>query len=96
MLEPNGRQILTIIGKGDSDQLVKGILLPGDMPAALAALSNAIAQEEALRKQRVDEALAKGENAPTAQAVSLRQRAVPFMDMLQRCHKANTNMVWGV
>ena len=47
MLEPNGRKVLQLIGKGDAASLVKGILLPPDMPAAAAALERAIADEEA-------------------------------------------------
>jgi len=36
MLEPNGRQILGIIGKYDSPADSKGILLPEQMPEAIA------------------------------------------------------------
>ena len=50
MLQPNGRQILEIIGKSDADQLVKGIILPAEMPAALTALHNAIAADQARRQ----------------------------------------------
>ena len=41
LLQANGRQILEIIGKADSDQLVKGILLPAEMPAAAPAAAPA-------------------------------------------------------
>jgi len=97
MLEPNGRQILQLIGKDDNASTVKGILQPSEMPGAIAALERAIAEDEAAQQKRQDEAQAAGEPpAPRADAVSLRQRAVPFIDMLNRSHQANTDIVWGV
>jgi len=96
MLETNGRQLLKIIGKDDEASLIKGILLPEQMPAAIAALESAIATEESNLQQQIEEAQAEGEAAPRPEAITLRQRAVPFMDMIQRCHKAQKEIVWGV
>jgi hypothetical protein len=93
MLEPNGRRVLEIIGK---DPAPKGIIESAQMPAALAALDAAIAREEADQQQAIEEARAKGEVPPRFGDVSLRQRAVPFMDMLRRCDKAGQDIVWGV
>ena len=97
MLEPNGRRVLEIIGKdtknGASQQ---GIVLPADMPAALMALEAAIVQEEADRKAAIEQALAEHKPPPRFEAVSLRQRAQPFIEMLRRCREAGTEIVWGV
>jgi hypothetical protein len=93
MLEPNGRRVLQIIGK---DPGPKGIILPEEMPAAVNALDAAIAKEEAEQKAAIEEAKAKGEVPPKFDAVSLRQRAVPFIDMLKRCAKEDKEIVWGV
>jgi cyclopropane-fatty-acyl-phospholipid synthase len=93
MLEPNGRQILNIVGK---ESLAKGILLPQDMPAAIEALERAIAQDEAAQEQRRQSALAAGESLPRSDTVTLRQRAVPFIDMLKQCQRAEKEIVWGV
>ena len=93
MLEPNGRRVLQIIGK---DPGPKGIILPGEMPGAMAKLDAAIAHEEAEQKAMIDEAKAKGQVPPKFDAVSLRQRAVPFIDMLKRCEKEQKEIVWGV
>jgi regulator of protease activity HflC (stomatin/prohibitin superfamily) len=93
MLEPNGRRVLQIIGK---DAQPKGIILPEQMPAAVGALEAAIAKEEAEQKAMIDDAKAKGETPPRFDAISLRQRAVPFLDMLRRCEKAGEEIVWGV
>ena len=97
MLEPSGRRVLEIIGKdtknGASQQ---GIVLAADMPAALAALEAAVAQEDAERKEAIAQALAEHKPPPRFEAVSLRQRALPFMDMMRRCAKDGHEIVWGV
>ncbi|MBC7470567.1 MAG: DUF1840 domain-containing protein [Ramlibacter sp.] len=93
MLEPNGRQILQIIGK---DPASKGIIEPSQMGSAIQALESAIAREEAEQKQADDVIQAKGDKAPRAEGISLRQRAVPLVDMLRRAEKAGEAIVWGV
>jgi len=93
MLEPNGRRVLEIIGK---EPQPKGIILPEQMQSAIGALESAIAREEADQKAAVEEAKANGDAPPRFEAVSLRQRAVPFLDMLRRCEKAGKEIVWGV
>ena len=93
MLEPNGRRVLEIIGK---DPGPKGIVLPEEKQAAIGALESAIAREEADQQAAIDEAKAKGEVPPRFDAVSLRQRAVPFIDMLRRADKEGKEIVWGV
>lgn len=94
MLEPNGRQILQIWGKFEEGAPAKGILLPEDMLAAKAALEAAIATEEAQRAQAAMDAQANGEDTHIA-GISLRQRAMPLLDMLQRSLKAQKEIVWG-
>ena len=96
MLEPNGRQILTIIGKSADGASAKGILLPVDMPQAILALQDAITQDEQKRVQVVNEAREAGEAAPKPEGISLKQRALPMIEMLKRCHKADKEIVWGV
>jgi hypothetical protein len=93
MLEPNGRRVLQIIGKDPGPQ---GIIEPPQMAGAIAALEQAIANEEAEHKAAAEEAKARGETPPASEGVSLRQRAVPFIDMLRRCEQADKEIVWGV
>ena len=88
MLEANGRTVLDVIGK---DAGPTGIILVAQMPAAIEALQKAIVLEESTQKQ-VDE---DGEPV-RGDAPGLRQRAMPFIDMLKRNHKAQTEVVWGV
>ena len=85
MLEPNGRRVLEVIGK---EAGLKGIILPEQMPAAIAALEAAVALEELRDKESPEPALHEGPG--------LRQRAVPFIDMLRRNHKGGHEVVWGV
>ena len=92
MHEVNGNRVLKVIGK---DVGPTGIILAAQMPAAIQALRDAIALEESTQQafdtsSEADDAVAHGD------APGLRQRAMPFIDMLQRNHKAQTDVVWGV
>lgn len=97
MLQPNGQRLLEIIGKHSAaDPSVKGILLPEQMPAALAALEVAMAQEEAARRAAIEQAQAEHLPPPRFETVSLHQRAQPFIDMIRQCQKAEVPITWGV
>jgi hypothetical protein len=97
MLQPNGEQLLEIIGKHSSaDPSVKGILLPDQMPEALAALQAAIGIEDAARAQAVAQAKAEHAQLSHASFVGLRQRALPLIEMIHECQKANEPITWGV
>jgi Domain of unknown function (DUF1840) len=99
MLEPQGKHILKLIGKESG---AKGIILPSEMLAAIDALNAAVAQEEEAIKAAKE--ASKVENheaasAPTAEGprvISLKQRVVPFIDMLRRAHAEDKEVVWGV
>lgn len=99
MLEPQGKHILKLIGKEPS---AKGIILPNEMLAAIDALNTAVVQEELTIQAAKDASKVEGEDrsaAPKAEgprAISLRQRVVPFIDMLRRAHAENKEVVWGV
>lgn len=87
MLEANGRRVLEVIGK---DAGPTGIILAAQMPAAIEALNAAIALEESGRQ------IAEAEDEPVhGDAPGLRQRAMPFIDMLKRNQKAATDVTWG-
>ena len=89
LLEPQGKQFLQLIGKTVQ---AKGIIEPGDMPAAIAALQAAIAQQEAAREK----ARQQGAAPPVFDSISLRQRCKPIIDMLNRCHREQQPVLWGV
>ena len=93
----HARHVLQIIGKEAGPQ---GIILPADMPAAMAALEQAIVRDEAAKltaSQTIKEAAGDLDANPvTADVVSLRQRTLPFINLLRNCHSANASIVWGV
>ena len=87
-------RILAIIGKEAGP---KGIIEPADMPQAIARLEAAVAEDEKFRSQRA----ANGETAGSvagsgSQAVTLHQRAWPFLQLLKRSLEADKPVVWGV
>jgi len=91
MLEANGRRLLEIIGKKPGPT---GIVLVAQMPAAIASLEAAIAQEQIERQATASKnKLDDGDDNPM---LGLRQRALPFIDMLKRCNKDGSDLVWGV
>ncbi|GAB4215973.1 MAG: hypothetical protein Fur007_15100 [Rhodoferax sp.] len=97
MLQAHGERLLAIIGKHSTQSpSVQGILLPQDMPAALQALADAIAAEQAQQQDAIAQALAEGLPKPRFAEVSLRQRALPLMDMMRACHAQEAPIVWGV
>ena len=97
MLEPQGKHILQLIGKEPG---AKGIILPQEMLAAIDALHAAVVQEE-LAIQAAKEAAEDAQDAKPAavdgpRTIGLRQRVVPFIDMLRRAHAEDKEVVWGV
>jgi hypothetical protein len=77
--------ILQIIGKQKGPQ---GVIVPDAMPAAIDALNTAIALQKAAGEKPEDE-----DGKPK---VTLAQRALPFIEMLQRAHSAGKEITWGV
>jgi hypothetical protein len=93
MMGPSGDQVLRIIGKQPAPQ---GIVEPAAMPAAIQAIEQAIAADDEARRQAEAEAEAEGKNLPPREAVSLRQRAWPLVEMMKRSHAEGKEIVWGV
>ncbi|MCW5609950.1 MAG: DUF1840 domain-containing protein [Rubrivivax sp.] len=98
MLGPHGDQLLRLVGREPAPQ---GIIEPAAMPAAIAALRQAIEQDEA----GPAEPRPTGEPAGTPDAadddapqrrVGLRQRLWPMVEMLRRAHAEDAPVVWGV
>jgi hypothetical protein len=88
MMEPGGVAVLRIIGK---EPAAKGIIESSSMPAAMKAIEQAVAADEAAGKPDGDDAKpGKGDG------VTLRQRAWPLLEMMKRAHAAGESIVWGV
>jgi hypothetical protein len=84
MLGPNGDQVLRLIGREPAPQ---GIMEPAALPAAIAALRAAVAAEDA--------ATADGDD-DSPKPISLRRRAWPVLELLQRSLAEQQAVVWGV
>jgi hypothetical protein len=92
MLEPHGRRVLTIVGK---DPARAGIIEPSQMSAAIEALHAAAEHEAAEQKAAVEQAQAQGEPVPVFEAVSLRHRVSPMVEMLKRSAMEKAAVTWG-
>lgn len=87
MLGAAGDELLRLLGREPS---AKGIVEAAVMPQAIARLQAAVQAAEApVEPDAAD--------APSgAEAVSLRQRVWPMIEMLRRAHAAGEPVVWGV
>ena len=91
MMAPSGDSVLRIIGKEPAPQ---GIIEAHALPAAMAAIEQAVAAEEAARRESgADE---PGDGTGPADKISLRQRAWPLLEMMRRSQRENVDIVWGV
>lgn len=97
MLEADARRLLKIML---GDDAVQGIVQFHDLPRVVAALEAAVAQDEAQRKERAQQAtpLVSGDDDEPVmlQGVSLSQRAAPMLKLLKRCQAEESDVVWGV
>jgi len=91
MLESNGDQMLTIIGKQPSAQ---GIVTVAQIPAAIAALEAAITAHENAELHEADQSTR--EPPVAGDGVRLRARAIPFIALLRTSESAGKDVVWGV
>jgi len=90
MMGPGGDAVLRIIGKEPG---AKGIIESSSMPAAIRAIEQAVAADEAARKQPDADEEAK---PAKGDGVTLRQRAWPLLEMMKRAHAADESIVWGI
>ena len=93
MTAPAGDDVLRVIGKSPS---VQGIIETGAMGAAIAAIEQAVAADEAARAQAEAEAAAEGRKLAARDGVTLRQRAWPLAEMMKRSMAESADIVWGV
>lgn len=91
MLGPHGDELLHALGRSPS---AKGVIDVADMPAALQALENAVAEDDARSRQTGERAEPGDDSRPAP--VGLRQRFWPMIEMLRRAHDAAEPIVWGV
>lgn len=93
MMGPSGDDVLRLIGRAPA---ATGIIEVAAMAAAMSALEQAVAVDEAARAQAEKDAAAEGRNLAPREGVSLRQRAWPLAEMMKRSMVAGADIVWGV
>ena len=93
MMGPAGDDVLRVIGKSPG---ATGIIEVAQMPAAIAAIEQAIAADEAARAQAEKDAAGDGSKLAPREGVTLRQRAWPLVDMMKRSIGEKADVVWGV
>lgn len=93
MTQPVGDRVLQALGREPAAQ---GIFLAADLPGLIQTLERAIEDEEQARLRLEAEAQARNETPPPREAVSLRQRAWPLIEMMKRALEADKEIVWGV
>jgi len=99
MLDAPGKQILQILGKTPG---TSGIVTVAQIPAAIAALQEAVAVDDARRKAMEEEAqTGEHQNGKDAAkignelgAVTLRQRVAPLVEMLRSSAQENKDVIW--
>lgn len=109
MVQKHAHQILKLIGKSEEGP---GILETQDMPAALAILKGLPQEQDHPRKHEPHAAAAQAgddgppddeEEVPEApepdfidEPISLRQRAWPLVNMIERSMKEGKPVIWNV
>ena len=93
MMGDSAAAVLRLLGR---DAAPQGILESADLPRLLQALEAGVAEDEARMQQAAAEAQAAGQRPPVRQGVSLRQRAWPLRELMQRSIKDGVDIVWGV
>jgi len=97
MLQATAERVLALLGKTAG---APGILEPADMPAARAALEGAVQADDEVRqalasgREPAAEAPAGAASGPL-DAVSLRRRVWPLVEMIKRAQAEDTPVLWG-
>ena len=97
MFEKNGKEMLSVLGKDPAD--AKGIVTVEQLPDAIARLRAAIEEDKRQRTGLQEEDLPRterGDGGGSRPYVSLTQRAVPLLELLEWALKKKKPVVWGV
>jgi hypothetical protein len=91
MLGPNGDAVMRLLSREPAAQ---GIFEAQHLPALIAALEKAVADDDTARKT----AHAEGNDPPQGKGdgVSLRQRVWPLVEMMRKSLAHKEPIVWGV
>lgn len=90
MLGPNGDQLLRVLGR---EPAARGIIEVTAMAEARRRIEQALADADAAAR---DAQTGGDEDERAREAVGLRQRVWPMLQMLERAEAAGEAVVWGV
>lgn len=93
MLAESGDALLRLMGR---EPAPRGIFEAADLSRLIQALEAGVLADEAQFQRAVDEAKAAGEPEPRRKGISLRQRAWPLRELMQRSVSEGADVVWGV
>ncbi len=95
MIQSVAEHVLAIIGKEPGQT---GIITVEQIPAAVAALHKAVEESKAAPQDTRESTADVDPNADDQEglAVSLAQRAYPFIEMLEEAHRGGKDVTWGV
>jgi hypothetical protein len=93
MMAPVGDQLLRIIGR---EPAPRGIIENAAIPAAIAALEQAIAIADAERQRKHAGGRDDDDEAAGGVAIGVGQRAWPLLEMMRRSLAEHADIVWGV
>ena len=94
MLDAHGRQLLSIIGKTDSE---RGVITPAEMAEAIDRLQAASRQDFRAHEQAiVAEEQDDDGSEQDMDRVGLAQRCFPLVQMFKRAQAAGKPVLWGV
>ncbi len=95
MLAPDAERILALLGKVLKAPGIITLAEIADAKATLQAAALAASQQAAQNAAETDTDDA-GNTAKQSSSISLAQRLVPFLTMLDRCQAAKVDIVWSV
>lgn len=90
MFDEVAHRMMDLMGK---EQAAQGVVSIAQLPAAIAALKDAIARDRAAHQPQAEE---HEDEAPTNRPVSLAQRAVPLVELLEISLARGKPVTWGV
>ena len=93
LLRANGDDILRLVGRTPSE---RGVIAAEDLPSAITALDAAIAPGQPGPGTTRPAALGNPVDDEEPEVVTLRQRALPFLQLLREAQAAGEAVTWGV
>lgn len=96
MLAPDAERILTLLGKVLKVPGIITLAEIADAKATLQAAALAASQQAAQNAAAADAEDYDNATKQAAPSISLAQRLVPFLAMLDRCQAAKVDVVWSV